>query len=343
MVFDREVTVKIMRKDPRPYRLLVVEDNPGDLVLLEDYLDEHMLHPVLTICTTGKSAKEALQSTEDPFDLILLDLSLPDDGGESLIRHIVELAHLTPVVALTGFTDMDFSIRSLSMGVSDYLLKDELTATTLYKSILYNIERSKNLNNLLESEKRYSDLFHLSPSPMFLFDLESLNFLSVNKAAVAAYGYSQDEFLRMNLHDIRPAEDIPHLHQTLSDATDEKAHEFNNIRHKRKDGTIFYVNLRGSNFDYKNRKARLMMVNDITEQMKYIQTIEDQNKNLREIAWTQSHVVRAPLARLLSIIELERHEQPAANREYSTLIKEAAEELDEVIQTIVKKTQTMNI
>lgn len=333
-----------MRKDTHPYRLLVVEDNPGDLVLLEDYLDEHILHPDLTICTTCKAAKEALQSALVPFDLILLDLSLPDDGGEPLIRHIVELANQTPVVALTGFTDMDFSIRSLSMGVSDYLLKDELTATTLYKSILYNIERSKNLNSLLESEKRYSDLFHLSPSPMFLFDLTNLNFLSVNKAAVEAYGYSQDEFLRMNIKDIWPAEDIPLLDQTLGDSSvNFKAYELKNIRHKRKDGSVFYVNLRGSDFDNNNRKARLIMVNDITEQMKYIQTIEDQNKNLREIAWTQSHVVRAPLARLLAIIELERLEQPDANREYSDLIKNSAQELDEVIQAIVKKTQTMNI
>ncbi len=332
-----------MRKDAHPYRILVVEDNPGDLVLLEDYLDEHMLHPALSICTTGRAAKEALESALEPFDIILLDLSLPDEGGEPLIRNIVELAKQTPVVALTGFTDMEFSIRSLSMGVSDYLLKDELTATTLYKSILYNIERSKNLNNLLESEKRYSDLFHLSPSPMFLFDVENLNFLSVNNAAINAYGYSEEEFLSMQIQDIRPAEDPPLLKQSLEVPADVTVHELNNIRHKRKDGSVFYVNLRGSDFWYKNRKARIMMVNDITEQMQYIKTIEEQNKNLREIAWTQSHVVRAPLARLLSIIELQRHEVDFENHEYAALIKASAEELDEVIQTIVKKTQTLNI
>jgi signal transduction histidine kinase len=60
----------------------------------------------------------------------------------------------TPVIVLTGYDDSDFGLKSLSLGISDYLLKDELTSLTLYKSIVYSSERKKITSALEVSEKR---------------------------------------------------------------------------------------------------------------------------------------------------------------------------------------------
>jgi hypothetical protein len=54
---------------------------------------------------------------------------------------------------------------------------------------------------------------------------------------------------------------------------------------------------------FKNQKVKLVMANDITKQIQYIKTIENQNKSLKDIAWTHSHIVRAPLAKMMSIID----------------------------------------
>ena len=61
---------------------------------------------------------------------------------------------------------------------------------------------------LKDSERRYRTLFESNPHPMWVYDVESLKFLTVNDAAVAHYGYSREEFLAMTIMDIRPVEDI---------------------------------------------------------------------------------------------------------------------------------------
>ena len=121
---------------------------------------------------------------------------------------MLRVASLCPIIILTGYADIDFSIKSISQGILDYLLKDDLNATTLYKSIIYAIERKKTISELKESEKRYSDLFHLSPQPMWVLDPETFRFVQVNKATIELYGYSEEEFLNMTLMDIKQEEDI---------------------------------------------------------------------------------------------------------------------------------------
>ena len=186
------------------YNILVIEDNPGDYQLIEDHLQEQFENPVITHVTDFRKAADFLLSAKQPPGMILLDLTLPDKSGEQLVNEMMKIAAQVPIIILTGFADIGFSKKSISMGISDYLVKDELNATILYKSILYTIERSKNLAALQESEKRYSNLFNLSPQPMWLYDVDTLKFVQVNKAAVDHYGYSEAEFKSMGIMDIRP-------------------------------------------------------------------------------------------------------------------------------------------
>lgn len=136
--------------------VLVVEDNMGDFVLIEAYLSEkfELIH--------AKTAQEAetriLSFEKDELDIILLDLSLSDMRGKELIQKIVSASKLTPVIILTGFSDLKFSIKSLNMGVSDYLIKDELTSVLLQKSILYAKERHASFKKLKESEMKLEEL-----------------------------------------------------------------------------------------------------------------------------------------------------------------------------------------
>ena len=69
-------------------------------------------------------------------------------------------------------------------------------------------QRKISEKELIDSEKRYSDLFQLSPIPKWVFDMDTFKFLAVNKAAVKHYGYSLKEFLKMTIFDIRPEEEF---------------------------------------------------------------------------------------------------------------------------------------
>lgn len=134
------------------FSVLVIEDNPGDFALVEEFLLEQVQAPRITHVHNFKEAAETLPGAN--FDVILLDLSLPDKTGSGLISDIVGISSNTPVIVLTGYADLDFGVQSIAQGVSDYVLKDELTSLTLYKAILYSLERRKIVASLEESEKR---------------------------------------------------------------------------------------------------------------------------------------------------------------------------------------------
>ncbi|MGK7391963.1 MAG: response regulator [Candidatus Cyclobacteriaceae bacterium M2_1C_046] len=134
-------------------RVLVIEDNTGDYVLIQEFFKEELKNPKIVHSPTFAKAKSILLEDDD-FDGILLDLSLPDNQGEKLIHDIVSLAGEIPVVVLTGYEDKEFGIRTLSLGVSDYLLKDELSSSILTKSLAYSIERKKINTQLKEAEEK---------------------------------------------------------------------------------------------------------------------------------------------------------------------------------------------
>lgn len=142
----------MIRHTDQLYEVLVVEDNPGDFILVEEMIAEQMT-AVVRRATSFRQARELIEAGNS-YNVVLVDLTLPDNTGEELIRDMVELCRDTPVIVLTGFTDFDFGIRSLSMGASDYLLKDELTGTALYKSMAYSAERKKVTSALEASEMR---------------------------------------------------------------------------------------------------------------------------------------------------------------------------------------------
>jgi PAS domain S-box-containing protein len=142
------------------FNILIVEDNEGDFVLVSEYLMQG-----LSNCTMvrNKRLQEALvELNNNRFDVVLLDLTLPDSNGVDSIKEVLALVKESPLIVLTGFNDKHFAIESLKLGVDDYLIKDEVSAPILYKSISYSIERKKNQIQLANSEKRFRALIENS-------------------------------------------------------------------------------------------------------------------------------------------------------------------------------------
>jgi PAS domain S-box-containing protein len=255
------------------FKFLVVEDNPGDFTLVEEFLSEEFSNPSIINASNFKQASQILQSEDAVFDLILLDLTLPDKSGQSLITEMLQIASC-PIIILTGYADIDFSINSISQGILDYLLKDDLNATMLYKSITYAIERKKTIADLRESEKRYSDLFHASPQPMLVFDIETLLFIQVNNAAISHYGYNEEEFLGMTILDIRPPDEKLKPVETFDRMLNEKEdiHK-GSFRHCKKSGDIIEVEIYSTPIVINNKKYRSVIAIDVTEKKSFDRAI----------------------------------------------------------------------
>ncbi len=335
-----------MTKDKRHFNILVVEDNIGDFTLIEDYLEEYFLAPNVQRAVSFKEAKQYF-TNRIKLDLVLLDLTLPDKSGEELILDILNLDRKIPFIVLTGYTDINFAVKSMSLGISDYLLKDELSAITLYKSIIYCVERHKALVLLQESEKRYSDLFHLSPLPKWVVDLETGHFLDVNQSSTYHFGYSFEEFLEMKQTDLLAKDSAdPALDPFYSMKIDSELLQ-DYTRYQKKNGTIVYVDVTASErlFKFKGRAAQMVVASDVTEKLKHVNAIEEQNIKLREIAWTQSHKVRSPLARIMGLAHLITTDKVTSEEKNDLLIQinVSALEMDAVIKEIVDKTYEIDL
>ena len=326
-----------MTYEKREFNILIIEDNPGDFVLVEEFLSEQIKALTLVHAKNFQEAKDILSKDDNIFDIVLLDLSLPDKTGLPLIQEIVKLSLNTPIIILTGYGDASFGIKSLSFGISDYLLKDDLTASSLYKSIIYSSERKQVALALEESEKQYSELFHLSPQPMYVVELWSLKFLDVNEAFLKHYGYTKEELSLMDIRDIRLADEIPALEMDLLiDNEDHKNKSLSIFRHLKKNGEIIQVEVQSNFIQYKGKNAKVSIATDVTERLNYIKAIEEQNEKLKEISWIQSHIVRAPLARILGLVQIfkETKQDNEEKEEMLQYLLLSANELDEVIMNI---------
>ncbi|MHB1921730.1 MAG: PAS domain S-box protein [Chitinophagaceae bacterium] len=262
--------------------LLVVEDNPGDYLLIEEALREEIEDPVIHHAPTLKLAREFLQQNP-AYDVVLLDLSLPDGAGETLVQEVINMAGPVPVIVLTGYTDRGFGIRSLALGVSDYLLKEELSGFQLYKSIAFTIERRRVHLQIKKSEEKYRQLFELNPVPMWIFDVETLQLLSVNEAAIQHYGYSREEFLSLTTKDLRPKENIQAFVQSIRDLARVEGFRTGIYTHQTRSGEIIQVEIVSNWIDFEGRKARLVLATDITERQKIEEAVKFSEKRFKSL------------------------------------------------------------
>jgi PAS domain S-box-containing protein len=195
---------------------------------------------------------------------------------------------------------------------------------------------------LRKSREEYHELFYLSPSPMWVFNVETLQFLDVNEAAIKLYGYSKDEFLNMTIKAIRPQKEAEELNGIINNFKKFKKRRRYIAKHIKKSGEVINVDIRSNWLDINHQEAGLVIATDISQQLKYVHAIEEQNERLREIAWMQSHVVRAPLSRIMGLIDLLKKNQThtkVSTQDVLGYISTSAHELDKIIREIVKKSE----
>jgi two-component system, NarL family, sensor histidine kinase UhpB len=170
-----------------PLNILVVEDNPSDYFLFEEYLR-------LSKLPTGEIAhalrlEEAIEMLHhsEP-DLIFLDLSLPDSEGINSFIRINELAQHISIIVLSGLADTQVALNTIVLGAQDYLVKGEFDEKLLSKSIQYSIERKKILQKVVENYERYNTLIKATSDTIWDWDLRT-NEISWNEGISTIFGY----------------------------------------------------------------------------------------------------------------------------------------------------------
>lgn len=209
----------------------------------------------------------------------------------------------------------------------------------LFNELQNELAQKANINNYLKnSEEHYKTLFFQSPSPKLIFDIDTLLFLQVNRAAIRNYGYTEQEFLTMKLTDIHPEECLAELHDHIKSSEKTDVLTSYATQHVAKDGKRIHTEVSRSNITFKGKAARMIIATDITQLVNYTAAIKKQNEKLYEIAYIQSHVIRLPLARIMSLSELISQEYGGKiDQKLLDYLDTSAKELDTVIREIVNK------
>jgi len=155
--------------------ILLIEDNPGDARLIQEYLTEaRRVNFNLTIQDTLSEGLE--EFLKNKFDIILLDLNLPDSFGLKTVSIIHEKIKTVPIIVLTGRDDEDLALESMKLGVQDYLIKGRIDSVLLERSINYSVERHNAMEELKNSEKKIREALNRTNfyRDLFIHDINNI-------------------------------------------------------------------------------------------------------------------------------------------------------------------------
>lgn len=463
-------------KATKALRLLVVEDNPGDFLLLKKYLQRTFITIEDIYWTKNLYDVDAILQDHE-IHLAFLDLTLPDSTGVQSFVALNNLLPHIPIIVLSGLSNMEVAVETISLGAQDFLMKGEFDEKLLGKTIQYSFERKKTLEKLKESNERFNyvteatfdavwdckllteelywaenfkTLFGHSPGketdnfPLwqellhpgdrervlkrleqvlegdemnwveeyrlkkangeyaavldkaillrdntgkayrmigamqdvsrqkeeehrlklfqsvivkandgdFITEVQSVDFpapriIYVNRAMTRITGYSEEEWIgNMQAMLYGPKSDWKEL-ERLSDAMKKwESCEIESLIYK-KNGEECWMSF--SLVPIADEKGQfthwISIARDVTERRNHTKAIEDQNTKLREIAWTQSHIVRAPLARIMGLVNAINNTENMKMSQQELLghIVSSAHELDSVIRNIVANASAIEV
>ncbi|MBL7915741.1 MAG: PAS domain S-box protein [Bacteroidia bacterium] len=265
--------------EPGEIKVLIVEDNLGDAVLVEEYLKISDIG-IRSIHIAGDLESAAKIISTINISVALLDLNLVHTRGLETFERFVKIAPKIPVVVLSGSDDEEIALETMKRGAQDYLVKGNYHPSLLGKSLHYAIERSCYLISLKLKEDEYKYLFDNNPNPLIAWEKSSFKILRANQAALSYYGHSYVEFTNSSILDLFNSNEINDLflNQLQSKELIEDCHQV------LKKSINIYADLHFKDIEIDNTPARIMLVNDVTEKRMALFKMQESELLIRKLA-----------------------------------------------------------
>lgn len=181
-------------------KILLIEDDEDDAFLVREYLSEVKNYSCLLDWESNPEAGKT-RILEEKYDLFLIDFYLGKSTGLSIIDFIQKNQIFTPAILLTGRNDAQLDVEASVAGAFDYLVKGDLRADILERSIRYSIKQGRVIRELNEKEKKYRSLFERSLDSIFLAN-SKLEMLELNDSFLQFFGYCESEMHGVHLRDL---------------------------------------------------------------------------------------------------------------------------------------------
>jgi diguanylate cyclase (GGDEF)-like protein/PAS domain S-box-containing protein len=172
-------------------QVLAIEDSSADAELVTAMLDG-VQDPGFTVVNAPRLAQGLQYLREQTFDVVLLDLGLPDSVGFDAVRAVRNVCPEVPLIVLSGWDDEEIAIKTLQMDVQDYLTKGKFDGNLLVRSIRYACERKRVIMELQASEARFRRLSESGIIGIAYFDIYG-RISDGNDTFLEMIGYSREE------------------------------------------------------------------------------------------------------------------------------------------------------
>ncbi len=251
-------------------KILLIEDNDADARLIQEYLAEMQYAP--SMLNRVKSLSEGFEALhKGVYDILLLDLKLPDSSGLATVTSIINIDPTIPVVVLTGSDDERIAIQALQEGAEDYIAKGQMTGVLLSSSLRYSIERHRIQQELKEKNKELENIvrnFH----NIIAVQMEGILIVDEHKQIKYANPVAQDI---LDIH-FDTLCDNPFDYQT-------EIGKIIDVEISRKKKPNCFVQLRETSLIWEGREARLISIRDITEQKRAEEAIKASEEKFKSI------------------------------------------------------------
>jgi PAS domain S-box-containing protein len=173
-------------------RILLVEDNPGDVLLLRELLAEEPAAGFKIVADTGTLERGLALMASLEVDLVLLDLNLPDSRGIETFTAAHRAVPGVPIIVLTGQDDSELALHAVHLGAEEYLMKGGFDARLLVRTLRYALERSGYQQALAREREFFTTLLDNIPDRIYFKD-EKSRFIRINRALTRLFGLSKPE------------------------------------------------------------------------------------------------------------------------------------------------------
>lgn len=224
-------------------RVLLVEDSALDASALQN-----LLHESGFAARRVSSLANAIAALHDePADVVLLDLGLPDSAGQTTLQRLLEVTPAIPIVVMTGSADEDTAVAAVAAGAQDYLTKGSTDGRALVRAIRYARERHLSEERLRASEERFRVLIENSCDGIALLDATGTVRYS-SPGVTAILGWKVEEFKSHSVFDFVHEDDREEARQSFEALLrGEMRYQFSQRRYLCKDGSTRILEVTRSN------------------------------------------------------------------------------------------------
>ena len=267
----------------RKMKVLLVEDNQADARFLREAMKETGMDRAYMVHVQRLSDAFA-KIDQERFDVILLDLSLPDAEGMETITRMQERASGVPIVVLTGLDDADIAMRALRQGAQDYLVKGQGDSHLLMRSMRYAIERKRGEEALQKREEHYRSLIENALDIISILN-EDGGIRYASPSVQRVLGYDPVELIGRSIFSYAHPDDVAAVQDLLSGKHDGAAESVSReFRFRHKQGNWYTLEAAGKHFiDEAGQPGTIFNARDVTERRKSEEELRLVNETLRAV------------------------------------------------------------